>query len=222
MPFIRKSLKPRPGPVKRPAAPFPDTGLYFPPLVLFAFRFIWTQTQNCRMLMHTAAPLCPKCNMSYANTSVRPQHIVLFPDSSGRIVSLRTPLTGMEMKKEKTTRFRVWSFLGAPGGIRTPDLLVRSQTLYPTELRAHMLICLDSVTIIYAPPPNVKPSFPAFYDFLFVHCITPSENPGQKQKKTPRSLRGVFFTHPQTGKGCSLNEAAYGFVNPPPKDGCHP
>ncbi len=26
---------------------------------------------------------------------------------------------------------------GAPGEIRTPDLLVRSQTLYPTELRAH-------------------------------------------------------------------------------------
>ena len=28
--------------------------------------------------------------------------------------------------------------LGAPGGIRTPDLLMRSQTLYPTELRAHI------------------------------------------------------------------------------------
>src|SRR5712692_11103207 len=27
-------------------------------------------------------------------------------------------------------------FYGAPGGTRTPDLLVRSQTLYPTELRA--------------------------------------------------------------------------------------
>jgi hypothetical protein len=25
----------------------------------------------------------------------------------------------------------------APGEIRTPDLLVRSQALYPTELRAH-------------------------------------------------------------------------------------
>jgi hypothetical protein len=25
---------------------------------------------------------------------------------------------------------------GAPGGTRTPDLLVRSQTLYPTELGA--------------------------------------------------------------------------------------
>jgi hypothetical protein len=28
---------------------------------------------------------------------------------------------------------------GARGEIRTPDLLVRSQTLYPTELRAHAL-----------------------------------------------------------------------------------
>ncbi len=28
-------------------------------------------------------------------------------------------------------------FAGARGEIRTPDLLVRSQTLYPTELRAH-------------------------------------------------------------------------------------
>jgi hypothetical protein len=26
---------------------------------------------------------------------------------------------------------------GAPGEIRTPGLLIRSQTLYPTELRAH-------------------------------------------------------------------------------------
>ena len=28
-------------------------------------------------------------------------------------------------------------FPGAPGGTRTPDLLVRSQSLYPAELRAH-------------------------------------------------------------------------------------
>ncbi len=27
---------------------------------------------------------------------------------------------------------------GAPGVIRTPDLLVRSQLLYPAELRAHI------------------------------------------------------------------------------------
>ena len=29
------------------------------------------------------------------------------------------------------------AFKCALGGIRTPDLLVRSQTLYPTELQAH-------------------------------------------------------------------------------------
>ena len=28
---------------------------------------------------------------------------------------------------------------GAPGGIRTPNLLIRSQVLYPVELRAHRL-----------------------------------------------------------------------------------
>ena len=28
-------------------------------------------------------------------------------------------------------------YFGVPGGIRTPDLLIRSQTLYPAELLAH-------------------------------------------------------------------------------------
>src|SRR5882762_11145290 len=34
-------------------------------------------------------------------------------------------------------RVLIQKISGAPGGTRTPDLLVRSQTLYPTELRAH-------------------------------------------------------------------------------------
>ena len=29
---------------------------------------------------------------------------------------------------------------GATGGSRTPDLSVRSRTLYPTELRTHLII----------------------------------------------------------------------------------
>ena len=33
--------------------------------------------------------------------------------------------------------FRV--FTGTPKGTRTPDLLIRSQSLYPTELSAHLL-----------------------------------------------------------------------------------
>ena len=40
------------------------------------------------------------------------------------------------MKKGSLWRGTPFHFTGAPGEIRTPDLLVRSQTLYPTELRA--------------------------------------------------------------------------------------
>ncbi len=38
-------------------------------------------------------------------------------------------------------RFLLYSllFFGALGGIRTPGILIRSQTLYPAELRAHVI-----------------------------------------------------------------------------------
>ena len=39
--------------------------------------------------------------------------------------------------KQKSTLLGA-SLFGAPEGIRTPDLLVRSQTLYPAELQAHI------------------------------------------------------------------------------------
>ena len=39
-------------------------------------------------------------------------------------------------------------FIGGPGGIRTPDLLVRSQTLYPAELRSHIIAVFNSKAII--------------------------------------------------------------------------
>ena len=38
---------------------------------------------------------------------------------------------------------------GVPGGIRTPDLLVRSQSLYPAELRARVFRRLDYYTISF-------------------------------------------------------------------------
>ena len=37
-----------------------------------------------------------------------------------------------------STKLSHFPIYGALEGIRTPDLLVRSQTLYPTELRAHI------------------------------------------------------------------------------------
>ncbi len=35
------------------------------------------------------------------------------------------------------TLYGTLGFVGAPGRARTCDLLIRSQTLYPTELRVH-------------------------------------------------------------------------------------
>ena len=49
---------------------------------------------------------------------------------------------------------------GAPGEIRTPDHLVRSQVLYPAELRAHLkLFCITSLPVPGFPP--VRTSCPA-------------------------------------------------------------
>ena len=41
-----------------------------------------------------------------------------------------------------STKLNYFPKYGALEGIRTPDLLVRSQTLYPTELRAHLALKL--------------------------------------------------------------------------------
>lgn len=37
---------------------------------------------------------------------------------------------------------------GVPEGIRTPDLLIRSQALYPAELRAHTVLIKDCLNIL--------------------------------------------------------------------------
>ena len=47
-----------------------------------------------------------------------------------------SPFLGNSEKPD--TRMGIW-FFGTPKGTRTPDLLIRSQSLYPTELSAHVL-----------------------------------------------------------------------------------
>ena len=48
--------------------------------------------------------------------------------------------------KTKTEHTKsVLCFRGTPEGIRTPDLLVRSQTLYPAELPAHMRLFIARI-----------------------------------------------------------------------------
>ena len=46
-------------------------------------------------------------------------------------------LKPMNINKNPDTRMGIWT-LGTPKGTRTPDLLIRSQSLYPTELSAHV------------------------------------------------------------------------------------
>ena len=41
-------------------------------------------------------------------------------------------------------------YFGTPEGIRTPDLLVRSQTLYPAELPAHFTVLFADCLYIIA------------------------------------------------------------------------
>ncbi len=54
-------------------------------------------------------------------------------DSSGPAKIPQTDLGGLSNKAENLIES------GAPGGTRTPDTLVRSQVLYPAELRAQTL-----------------------------------------------------------------------------------
>ena len=59
------------------------------------------------------------------------RHVFFTLGSEVRVPSLN--------KKTGSSLLRTSCF-GAPEGTRTPDLLIRSQTLYPAELRAH-LVC---------------------------------------------------------------------------------
>ena len=57
-----------------------------------------------------------------------------------------------ECRTVRTKQKRSLTFvsdLGAPEGTRTPDLLIRSQTLYPAELPAHILLCVPLENVFY-------------------------------------------------------------------------
>ena len=51
------------------------------------------------------------------------------------------------IKQKRSLAFA--SDLGALEGTRTPDLLIRSQTLYPAELPAHILLCVPAENVYY-------------------------------------------------------------------------
>ena len=58
-----------------------------------------------------------------------------------------------------STKLSHFPIYGALEGIRTPDLLVRSQTLYPAELRAHMRLFLSNKMVA---PAGIEPATQGF------------------------------------------------------------
>ena len=58
--------------------------------------------------------------------------MTLYSDERGKYTSEQRP----HASSRQTVGFPVFVY-GAPGEIRTPGLLIRSQSLYPAELRAH-------------------------------------------------------------------------------------
>ena len=63
-----------------------------------------------------------------------------FPASCESKCAARS-LSRQARQKKKDTAFAVSFSFGALEGTRTPDLLVRSQSLYPAELQAHPVWC---------------------------------------------------------------------------------
>ena len=94
---------------------------------------------------------CSVPNRRHAGRQVTPEE-----QGDSRFEEIRVGLTGLEPTKQRsngcefssmkrdvlTARpiavgFESQSHHGTPGGTRTPNLLIRNQTLYPIELRAH-------------------------------------------------------------------------------------
>ena len=90
-------------------------------------------------------------------------------------------------------------FFGVPEGIRTPDLLVRSQTLYPAELQAHGLFSRRLYSI-----PRGGGTVNAFAgkicDFTFAPHLSAWDRPRCAQKRGNGAWRGkVLLRRPPRG-----------------------
>ena len=91
--------------------------------------------------MCTRLPECA-CAETTLTRSVARTH---YREIASLLAAQRTP--GRAATVLLFTKYRFYWENGAPGGIRTPDLLVRSQTLSPAELRARRYA--DSVSLDY-------------------------------------------------------------------------
>ena len=70
------------------------------------------------------------------------------------------PISGFHQLKKELLK-RSLFLIGAPGGIRTHNLLIRSQMLYPIELRAHRITALIAQFIFFCKP---------YFAFFLLFC----------------------------------------------------
>ncbi len=124
----------------------------------------------------------------------RPHHLHLRPVSPAKQVPAGAASRGLSfcVKIRKAADQRSTAFLVRRKGTRTPDLLVRSQSLYPTELPAHTT--LSQRPIILAQ--SVRKCKPFFFVFpreillQLLHVETPQASScmrGPRTRTTPSS-----------------------------------
>ena len=87
----------------------------------------WSQTKHSTKLSY--APAVGPCDSQ-----------IIIPQTSDSVKHFLQEKT----QAVNAVTYGLWN--GAPGGIRTRDLLIRSQTLYPTELRAHLAVLCDVIS----------------------------------------------------------------------------
>ena len=110
------------------------------PWVLYSFRHTFlTRLGQSGCDAWTLARIAGHSSIAISSRYVHPSHDAV-SDAMSRLSGHNIRHSGAEAKTSKPRMLRKWLKQkrkdGAPGEIRTPDLLLRRQSLYPAELRA--------------------------------------------------------------------------------------
>ena len=111
---------------------------------------------------------------------------------------------------------------GTPGGIRTPDLLLRRQLLYPTELLAR-IVSRGSIPFAEALPPvermmGIEPTYPAWkagvLPLNYIRTARPQMFSLESIPSTESIVNSFFFAKTHKSSVCSVYSAVKPFASP--------